>query len=352
MSHSNVTEAVDCLDAVSNAPDAACDAASDAASDGARVQSNWGRLRRGDREPALGVTIAEILHRDTNHLIFLDERCELQWLCNFSTSRYGWIYGRVVALEAKCDFFREAEQPMYALVWGSMRRGYTKIKNTSKTQAAPLEGGRNDNAGDGEAWNTLKYLPDSSYRTAKLFIGQGLVAAFTGSKDEDIEAAFESAEKYIEQRGREASLGWLYNVFIVLAVIAAIGFFICISVPAFDRERSLWLALTCASAGGVGAYLSRAFASRTALPCDANAGWWLHVMEACLRWSVGAAAGALIGLLVKSKVLLGTMETGDRAGLSVVIAFAVLAGMSERFLPTLLSRFDDQLEIKKKEEGR
>lgn len=247
--------------------------------------------------------MGEILHRADDHLIFIDQVGNLQWLYDSPPAESAWIHARVAELEARCAFFKETGLPG-PIRWFSI-------------------------------WNSLNHE-----RSAKRFIAQGIVVIFSGGTKAEAETAFNSAEAFILQRGRETSLVWLYVTFGILALGSLVTLITLIfSVP--QTELS-WAVLTCGAAGGIGAYISRALASRTDLPCDANAGWFLHVQEAVLRWSVGVVAGGLMCLLVGGKVLLGGLDAGGVA-FPAVLALATFSGMSERFLPTLLNRFDDQL---------
>lgn len=278
---------------------------------GAAHTSSIPELKPGDLVPQLGVRLDEVLLNDRKVLVFIDGHDNLQWLFTEQAPDSAWIYARVAELEARCEFFKH--------------RGLLpcRLKGLIQKWAPP-------------------HSCDTSQRSAKRFIGQGVIIMLNGGTRAEAEAAFASAEAYILQRGREASLVWLHTP---MAFLALLSLFLLLRIFLTTWETQthlLWGTLVCACAGGVGAYISRALASRTELPCDANAGRMLHFQEAVLRWSVGVVAGGLICLLVKGKVMLGALE-GTSAGFPAVLALATLSGMSERFLPTLLTRFNDQL---------
>lgn len=272
----------------------------------------------GKTVPELGVAIDEILLRCDTYLIFVDENGDLQWLIDEMPAGSAWALPRVADLEARCDFFKQAVVPMYVHIFRPFLRKWKGLNASFANSAAT-----------------------ASAISAKRHIGQGLAVLFSpdGTKAE-AEAAFASAQRFIEQRGRELSLVWLYSTFGFLAVLSIVA--LLRLVFGEDQQDVRWAVLSCAAAGGIGAYISRALASRTDLPCDANAGWYLHVQEALLRWSVGVVAGGLMCLLVGGKVLLGGLGA-DGLSFPAVLALATISGMSERFLPTLLNRFDDQV---------
>ncbi|WP_166442984.1 caspase family protein [Phragmitibacter flavus] len=264
----------------------------------------------GDSVPELGVKVAEILLSARDVCIFIDDRGDLQWLFDKQPSNSAWIYPRVVELEARCKFFPNASiLPPRFIRWIS---AFTETPS-------------------------MDHL-----RSAKRFIGQAIVILYTGGLRAEVEAAFASAEAFIVQRGREISLVWLYASFGLLALISFITL-LCLILSLHETQTHIvQKVLTCAFAGGIGAYISRALASRSELPCDANAGKLLHFQEAILRWSVGVVAGGLLCLLIEGKILLGSLGA-DATGFPAILALATLAGMSERFLPTLLNRFNDRV---------
>ena len=268
----------------------------------------WAGYNIGDEVVALRVKVGEILLNTRKAFVFLDEEGNVEWLYYDEPPDSSWAYARVVELEAMCAFFKH----------GGDKRAFMD-KSLSRR---------------------FHFDYRSHERSAKRFIGQGVVSLYSGGTKEEAKAAFASAELFIRQRGREVSLIWLYSTFGQLAMVSAIA--LIILTARFPQTQLFWACLTCAAAGGVGAYISRALASREDLPCDANAGKRLHMEEALLRWSVGVVAGGITCLLIRGKILLGTFATDD-SGFPVVLAMAILAGMSERFLPTMLNRFNKQL---------
>jgi hypothetical protein len=250
-------------------------------------------LKVGDTDPELGVTVKEILFRTSNFIVYLDDTFGIQWATKDDADCGVWMLARVADLDARTAFFRQF------------------------------------------SWHSEMHLV-----SAKRMIAQGVVVGLAGgaTAKAEAEAAFASAEKFITIRGREASLIWLYCAFLILALISTLSL-LCIT-HCHNTAEKFWAAMACACAGGLGAFISRALAPRDSLPCDANAGKHLHWLEALMRWGVGLGAGGLTWLVVRGGILLGFIQ-GNQPNFAAVLAFAMLAGASERFIPTLLSRFDD-----------
>lgn len=262
-------------------------------------------IQKGQRDPKLGVLVDEVLFRTDKFLVYLDEQQNIQWACHPCPENIGWMLVRVTELEARTHFFRQFRS------------------------------------------DVREHLV-----SAKRMIAQGVIPVLEGgtTAKQEAEAAFATAERFIVLRGREASLIWLYCAFATLAAVSVLGLLYCLHCQ--NHTQSFWAALACACAGGLGAFISRAIAARDSLPCDANAGRDLHWLEALMRWGVGLGAGGLMWLLVRGGVFLGFIEEKNH-NFAAVVAFALLAGASERFLPTMLSRFDEEIGKKsKKDEGQ
>ena len=167
-----------------------------------------------------------------------------------------------------------------------------------------------------------------------------------GSARLEAESAFTTAQAYIEGRAKETSRLWFFVPFISLAFISTLGVLI-VFCKNLDTSRPYWSAVSCAMAGGLGAFLSRSMADRSLLPCDPNAGWRTHLLEAFLRWVIGLGGGVVIWLMVHGQILLQGLEAQSSSPAQLVL-LSLLAGASERFLPGLLNRFDDQFEPKPK----
>jgi len=116
--------------------------------------------------------------------------------------------------------------------------------------------------------------------------------------------------------------------------------------------RTTTLPLVCSLAGGVGAFISTAIGNQR-IPCAPSAGWILHFLEALLRYTIGFAAGLLVWLATAGNIAIGFLNFASNPATSpsaadhlptsiyALITVALLAGTSERLLPSLIARFDD-----------
>jgi hypothetical protein len=113
----------------------------------------------------------------------------------------------------------------------------------------------------------------------------------------------------------------------------------------YDPALTKQIAIICTFAGGLGSFISRALDNDNT-PISATAGRMLHWIEATLRWCIGLTAGLIVWLLVTGKVAGSFLNTGDSQNTFGLIAIAILAGASERLLPSLIQTFDDSIKTK------
>jgi hypothetical protein len=159
----------------------------------------------------------------------------------------------------------------------------------------------------------------------------------------------DTAEKFIDQTGRETSRGWYFGpFFIFFSLSVASGLVLFFN----GQVQNTTLPLVCCLAGGIGAFISTAIGNQR-IPCAPSPGLILHLLEALLRYTIGFAAGLLVWLVTAGNLVIGFLNhasiptasasTGNDQAASIyaLIAVALLSGTSERFLPSLITRFDD-----------
>ncbi len=111
--------------------------------------------------------------------------------------------------------------------------------------------------------------------------------------------------------------------------------------PAETDASSLgvWAALAATPLGGVGAFASTA-ARLGKMKLDPTAGRRLIVAESVARILVGVIAALIFTLAIQSDFVLGALSE-TRASTALLLLVALLAGASERALPSIVRRFDD-----------
>jgi hypothetical protein len=96
------------------------------------------------------------------------------------------------------------------------------------------------------------------------------------------------------------------------------------------------------SMGSLGALLS-VLLRLNRLPVDPSAGTWVHYFEGVMRVLVGALAGAILIMAVKTNILLSTINDSSHS-LTFLLLLSIVAGSSEQLLPNLINRISSVLE--------
>jgi hypothetical protein len=259
-------------------------------------------FKAGDADPLVGLIIKEVLAKANNFVVYIAQDLSLywHWTQTVDPNSTAPIFNRASELQAKSEFLR---QTLYRRDLLSARR----------------------------------------------LIGQGLVVMFCTQTQAYANAALDTADKFITQRGRETSRGWYFGPFFVFfAASVLIGLILYRK----GQMQITTLPLVCALGGGIGAFISSAIGNER-IPCAPSAGWILHVLEALLRYTIGFAAGLLVWLASAGNIAIGFFNLAGShpasplpderlpASIYALITLALLAGTSERLLPSLIARFDD-----------
>jgi hypothetical protein len=262
-------------------------------------------FKAGDTDSLVGVVIKEVLIKEDTFIVYIDQDLILRWHWNavLDSNRAAPIFNRAGELQAKSEFLRQT-------------------------------------------------LRKRDLMSARRLIGEGLVVMFCTQNQAYANAALDTAEKFITQIGRETSRGWYFGpFFLFFAASVAIG----LVLYRHGQMRITTLPLVCSLAGGIGAFISTAIGNER-IPCAPTAGRFLHLLEALLRYTIGFAAGLLVWLATSGNIAVGFLNLANSsvgpsanpwpgnnlpASIYALIAVTILAGASERLLPSLIANFDD-----------
>jgi hypothetical protein len=258
------------------------------------VGTDYTSLKVGENDPQMGVKIREILFVNNSCIVYIDEQFALQWYWDISLpTKSATIFNRVADLEARTQFLRHQKNKQDLL-------------------------------------------------SAIRLIGEGLFELFSTQDPAYANAALDTADKFISQRSREVSRGWYFGPFLGFFVVSMI---VLLSLYFLDPTLSKTAIFACTFAGGIGAFVSRALDSDNT-PIAATAGKMLHWIEAVLRWCIGLVAGLIIWFLVTGNIAVSFLNTNGAQNTFALVSIALLAGASERLLPSLLRSFDDSINKK------
>lgn len=154
------------------------------------------------------------------------------------------------------------------------------------------------------------------------------------------------AENFLIDRGKEVSRKWYLNragltSLIIFTIGVILWVFRAISVKVLG-ESAFVITLSMVS-GGLGALLSIIFRLGNE-STDCLAGKELHELESMYRIVAGMLSALLSSLLVLSEMFLPVFSKMSHVDLSM-IAIGFIAGMSERFAPSILSKLEKNKKI-------
>jgi hypothetical protein len=269
-------------------------------------KTTFENFKAGEKDPLVGVVIREVLANAPGYVVYISQDLSLHWYYNTTVDPISAapIFNRACELLAKSEFLRQTF------------------------------GRRN-------------------LISARRLIGQGLAVMFSTQNQAHANAALDTAEKFIAQRGRETSRGWYFGPFFVFVAAS-----IVIGLILYKRGQTqiTTVPLVCCLAGGIGAFISTAIGNER-IPCAPSAGWILHFLEALLRYTIGFTAGLIVWLATAGNLAIGFLNlpstpstnppSGDHslANIFALITVALFSGASERLLPSLIARFDDSTKV-------
>jgi hypothetical protein len=270
-------------------------------------QASFQDFKAGDTDPLVGVKIKEVLVKADNFIVYIDEELCLHWRWNTAvdSNSAAPIFNRACELQAVSEFLRQT-------------------------------------------------LRKRNLISARRLIGEGLVVMFCTQNQTYANAALDTAEKFITQIGRETSRAWYFLPFFLFFGVSVLSGLILYH---HGQMQITTLPLVCSLGGGIGAFISSAIGNER-IPCAPTAGRFLHLLEALLRYTIGFAAGLLVWLATSGNIAIGflnlanssstasaSLSPGNHLSASVyaLITVALLAGTSERLLPSLIAKFDDSL---------
>jgi hypothetical protein len=272
-----------------------------------KPKASYQDFNANDTDPGVNVKIKEILIQADNYFVYIDQDLILRWHWNtaIDPNVAAPIFNRACELQAKSEFLRQTRR-------------------------------------------------ERDLTSARRLIGEGLVIMFSTRNQQYANAALDTAEKFITQIGTETSRGWYFGPFFILFAVSVITGLI------LYRQGHMaitTLPLVCCLAGGIGAFISSAIGNER-IPCAPTAGRLLHILEALLRYTIGFAAGLLVWLATSGNILVGFLNLGSNSAAAsanpwpgsslptsvyALVAVTMLAGASERLLPSLIGKFDDSI---------
>jgi hypothetical protein len=249
-------------------------------------------LKKGDLDPQLNKIIEEVVLNTNEFIVYVADDCSVQWRTtddHTPSDHCGEVLNQVSLLEAQSKFI------------------------------------------------TDKHILCS----IRCQIAEGLARCFSGQDREYSLAIFREIEAQLRARNKETSWKWYFEsaYFVTLACIVSFGLLwlfrdaakYVVGVTAYE----VVLGSLC---GAIGALLSVTVRGNR-LVLDANAGKAIHQLEGLSRVGAGLIGALFVSLGIKSGLIMGGANfSGNK--LSLLLVFCIIAGASERLVPSLVESFE------------
>lgn len=254
----------------------------------------------GDIFPRLNKKIHLLVRKRDDYIVFLDEELYLHWYYNTAYTKAGFAkdYGAVVI----------------------------RAENLEAT--------------------SILLLKELQLEVFRRLLGESIARLLEDRDAANASQMLDKAEVFLTARSRERARFWYLSATLtgtVLALAAGIlawSFRQKVAAATGFGEGAVELLLG-AGVGSFGALLS-VLRRSDELAIDVSAGKRVHYFEGMMRALVGAAAGFLFALTIKSNILLGAINNSDRAT-PILLVICVIAGASERLLPDLIKQLEGTL---------
>ena len=256
-------------------------------------EDNFLIFNEGQTEPTLNKRIKTLILKDQGFIVYLDDDLCVQWATNKHYSNFAVDFGSV-----------------------TNRAGY--LEETSKGLLSP-----------------------SQHISFQRLIAESIARLLDDRSSGNAQAILDKAEAYLKARTSERARIWFIVAAAIVTGLALVGL---LALWIFRDIVKINLGLTAfelalsACIGSLGALISVVLRLRE-LNVDALAGRGVHYFEGAARVIAGMAGALLIGLAIKSNLILGTINSSDKS-LALLLAVSVIAGASERIVPNLIKKVE------------
>jgi hypothetical protein len=262
----------------------------------------------GQEFPRLKKNIHLLTRKRGDYIVFLDEELYLHWYYNAAYEEAGFAkdYGEVVI----------------------------RAENLEATSILLLKG--------------------PQLEVFRRLLGESIARLLEDRDSKNAHVMLDKAEVFLRARSRERARFWYLSATLVgTAAALAAGVLawsarqtVAATFGVGEGAAELFLG---AGFGAFGALISVLLRSDE-LAIDVSAGKPVHYFEGTMRALVGAAAGFLFALTIKSNILLGAVNRSERAT-PILLVVCIIAGASERLLPDLIKQLEGTL-VRKVVEAR
>lgn len=243
----------------------------------------------GNPAPKFKVVVRDIIFVTDTCIVFLDDEHSTYW----------WT--KDAAPRERCKGFS------------------TVLNRVAELEAIPID--------------VLKVSQRKAFRT---LVAEGIARALEEEDTSSSAAVHDKAEQYIRARLSEVARFWYLRVALAAALLLSCGMAALAAVRGSIADRAFLGFSIAVIAGGLGSAFSL-MTRAGAMHLDPAAGAKLHTYEAIARITSGALGALLVGLVIRSGLVLPALKHADS---TIVVLICLVSGVSERLIPNLISELE------------
>lgn len=256
-------------------------------------EDNFLIFNEGQTEPTLNKRIKTLILKDQGFIVYLDDDLCVQWTTNQHYGDFASDFGNV-----------------------TNRAGY--LEETANGLLSPIQ-----------------------HKSFQRLLAESIARLLDDRSSVNAQSILDRAEAYLKARTTERARIWFIVAATIVTSLALVGLLILWifrDVVKFNLGPTAFELALSACIGSLGALVSVVLRLRE-LNVDALAGRGVHYFEGTARVIAGMAGALLIGLAIKSNLILGTINSSDKS-LALLLAVSVVAGASERIVPNLIKKVE------------
>lgn len=300
-------------------------------------------LHEGSVDPWMGKTIVTLIRKSTDHIVYLDEKLDIQWWWTTEKTRLidlNVVQANVSRLTCASEFL---------------------LTDNDDLRVAPIKQTR--------AWDTLRKIlfreeltrenlvtlkRKEAFETARgirAMIAESIATALEGGTRAECERILSMAEQQIVIQKDQLCRSYFFwqfafAIFLCAAIVASISW---IEEHLGANALTILHVSQVALAGAFGAFVS-AMTRTTQLNLEPQSGRKGLRTEAFSRALIGAGAAILVYFAFDGGIILKGALASDAAAKQAITLFLCLAaGLSERVLPNLVVRAESLLDGKQQQ---
>jgi hypothetical protein len=253
-----------------------------------RYFRNFGSLREGDMDPALGKRIEVLIENGKEFIVYLDPEMNIQYAVASSfqvlSSSYGKVLNKVAELEGLAD---------------------------------------------------RSFMNRKQIKEYRCMIGAAIARMYEDESPSVIFEMLDKAEYFLKSRVTETARIWYLSSASVMIIILLCIYLTVLIITGFNTSY-LFQFTSSVMIGAAGAYLSLIMNSGKII-VNPSSGKILHFFESITRLIIGMIGSFFVSLMVYS----GIVNPGIREHKFInMLIFSFIAGFSERMVPNLIHHFD------------